>query len=80
MLYVELLNNMKVSLRKPPEAYLNLTISLGVQLRITHSFSNVSKVIFLFFFKASNVLLSIPCCRSLYWETPFAAIVSQRGV
>ena len=35
-------------------------MSLGVQPMMRHSFSNVIIVIFLFFFRESSVLLSIP--------------------
>ena len=41
--------------------FLNWTISFGVQLRIEQRRSSVTNVMFLFFFKESKVLLSIPC-------------------
>lgn len=44
----------------------NLTISLGVQFSILHSFSRVKSVILLFFFRESRVLLSMPCLISWY--------------
>lgn len=40
--------------------YLKLIMSFGVQFKILHNFSKVNKVIFLFFFSPSKVLLSIP--------------------
>lgn len=40
--------------------FLKQTTSFGVHPMIPQSFSNVSIVIFLFFFKESSVLLSIP--------------------
>ena len=58
---------------------MNSTISLGVQPIILHSFSRVAMVMFPFFFKESNVLLSIPLFSSRYWDTLFLFMVSHIG-
>ena len=58
-------------------SFLNSTTSFGVQSKISHSLSNVSRVMFLFFLSESRVLLSIPELISLYWLIPFLFIVSQ---
>ena len=42
------------------------TMSFGVQSIIRQSFSSVSRVIFLFFFSVSSVLLSMPFFRRWY--------------
>ena len=60
--------------------YLNSTISFGVQPIILHSFSTVKRVMFLFFFKLSKVLLSIPDFSRKYCVTPFCSIVRQSGL
>ncbi len=57
----------------------NFTMSFGVQPMILHSFSKVSSVMFLFFFRESKVLLSIPAFRSLYWVMPRSSMVSHIG-
>ena len=44
-----------------------------------HSFSKVSSVIFLFFFRESKVLLSIPDFKSWYWVTLRSFIVFHSG-
>ena len=43
--------------------FLKRTISFGVHPMMSHNFSIVSNVMFLFFFNESSVLLSIPFCR-----------------
>lgn len=57
----------------------NLTTSFGSHSKIRQSFSNVIKVMFLFFFKESKVLLSIPFFNNWYCVTPFSSIVIQSG-
>lgn len=59
---------------------MNLTMSLGVQSRILHSFSSVTNVTFLFFFSVSSVLWSIPLLRSRYWVIFLFCIVSHSGL
>ena len=58
---------------------MNATMSFGVHSMILQSFSTVKRVIFLFFFKLSNVLLSIPDFNNKYCDISFCLIVSQRG-
>lgn len=46
---------------------------------ILHNFSTVSKVMFLFFFKPSKVLLSKPDFNKWYWEMFFISSVFHNG-
>ena len=59
--------------------YLNSTISFGVNPMILHSFSTVISVTFLFFFKLSKVLLSIPDFNRKYCVIPLASMVFHSG-
>lgn len=69
----------QTSINQGVSALMNATISFGVHSMILQSFSTFKRVIFLFFFKLSSVLLSIPDFNNKYCDISFRFIVSQSG-
>ncbi len=54
-------------------------MSFGSHCKMLQSFSNVIKVMFLFFLRESNVLLSMPRFKSWYCEMFLSSIVFHNG-